>query len=74
MNFSKALNYLKRGGKITRKSWIKGKTKDDFWLELQVPERGEPAQPYISVVTANGHILMCHPEHIDILAEDWVEK
>ena len=70
MNFSKALKHLKQGGKITRKPWLK----DDSWLELQVPEKGEPGQPYIKIITANGQILMWYPEHIDILAKDWVKN
>lgn len=74
MNFSKALKHLKQGEKITRKLWIKDETKDDSWLELQVPIKGGPGQPYIGVTTANKQILMWYPEHVDILANDWVRN
>ena len=74
MNFSKALNHLKRGRKITRKTWVKDTTKGDCWLEIQNPKEGDVEYTYISVVTANGHTLWWQPEHVDLLAEDWIKR
>jgi hypothetical protein len=89
MNFSDALNELKKGKLICRSGWngkdmflflfkqegviIKHPYPDDY-----IPEKGEvigyDALPFIMMKTANSKCVPWLASQTDILADDWQER
>lgn len=76
MNFGKALDVLKSGGKVSREGWNGA----GLWLELQVPnELSKMTLPYIFISypltakTTPGAKVPWLASQTDMLAEDWVE-
>ena len=77
MNFSHALDELKRGNKIARSGW----NGVGLWLELQVPDQfSKMTLPYIYInypdnaKTTPGAKVPWLASQTDILAEDWTLK
>ena len=69
MNFSEALEALKRGESVTRRGW-NGK---GMWIALQRPtETSKMTLPYIYMSTAQGDLVPWLASQTDIFAEDWV--
>ena len=70
MNFSDALEHLKRGGKVSRSGW-NGK---GMWLAIQRPDaQSKMSLPYIYVSTVKGNLVPWIPGQVDIFADDWEE-
>jgi hypothetical protein len=70
LNFSGALDVIKRGGRVTREGW-NGKNQ---WIELQKPdENSKMSLPYIYIKTVGGDLAPWVASQTDILAEDWEE-
>lgn len=76
MNFSAALEHLKRGGKTARNGW-NGK---GLWLELERPdENSKMTLPYIFIsypddaINTPGARVPWLASQTDILADDWVQ-
>lgn len=68
MDFSKALELLKTGARITRTNW-NGK---GMWLALQVPDaNSKMTLPYIYMRTAQGDLVPWLASQTDLLALDW---
>lgn len=68
MNFGRAIDELKRGGKVCRDGW-NGK---GMWLALQVPdEHSKMGLPYIYMRTVDGKLVPWLASQTDMLAEDW---
>lgn len=66
--FGKALEFLKAGGRVSRKGW-KG-----MFIALQVPDKqSKMSLPYIYVKTVNNQWGPWLASQTDILAEDWIE-
>lgn len=69
LSFSKALEYLKSGGRITRSGW-NGK---GMWLKLQTPTSlSKMTLPYIYMKTADDNLVPWLASQTDLLAEDWL--
>lgn len=75
MNFGRALEVLKQGGKVARIGW-NGK---GMWLELQFPdEYSKMTLPYVylnypdNAVNTPGARVPWLASQTDLLAEDWV--
>lgn len=69
-SFSKALDLLKAGHRLSRLGW-NGK---GMWLELQRPDAySKMTLPYIYMKTANDNLVPWLASQTDMLAEDWVE-
>jgi hypothetical protein len=76
MNFGKALDTLKQGGKVQRTGW-NGK---GLWLELQTPDaHSKMTLPYIFInypndaVNTPGARVPWLASQTDVLADDWQE-
>ena len=68
-NFGEALKYLKRGMKVTKKSWHK----PGMYLELQVPDAHMKwTAPYIYITIDGTYRIPWHPSQADALEEDWM--
>lgn len=69
MDFSEALNTLKRGERMRRAEW----EHEGKWvaLEKSSTKDGVMTLPYIYMNTGQGHLFPWLPNHIDLLAEDW---
>ncbi|MCY9007185.1 MW1434 family type I TA system toxin [Peribacillus frigoritolerans] len=67
MDFGKALEVLKQGGKVTRTGFYN----ENIWIELQVPDtHSKMTKPYLYMVKYEDKFpvdLSCE----SILAEDW---
>jgi hypothetical protein len=61
VDFSQALNAMKRGGKVRRVVWSETR-----WIEI----RDDPL-PFICMTNLQGGILPWGALHDDLLAEDW---
>lgn len=69
MTFSEALEYLKRGVRVTREGW-NGK---GMWLALQRPdENSKMTQPYIYICPASSRLVPWVASQTDLLEEDWM--
>lgn len=84
MNFSEALEELKKGNAISRKIWIK----DDMYIFLigtDMSEEGiggwtftngvndnKTIQSFIAIRTNDWNVYPWNPSSIDLLSEDWV--
>ena len=67
-NFGEALKYLKRGFKVTKKSW----QKSGKYLELQVPdEHSKMTAPYIYITIDGNCRIPWYPSQAEMLEEDW---
>lgn len=66
MNFGAALEVLKSGGQVTRPDW------EDVWLDLFYLDT-QKSMSYIRLKTIHGDHVPWSPNHIDLLADDWVE-
>jgi len=69
LNFSQALEYLKKGELLRRSGW-NGK---GMYVELQVPdEHSKMSMSYLFIKTANNKLVpwVCSQE--DILSNDWI--
>lgn len=70
MDFGKAIETLKRGGRVSREGW-NGK---GMYLELQRPdEHSKMTLPYIWMWTACKNRVPWLASQTDVLAEDWSE-
>lgn len=68
MDFSKALEYVKKGDRVTREGW-NGK---GMWVELQTPtELSKMKRPYLFISIVGGELVPWVASHGDMLAEDW---
>lgn len=68
MNFSEALEELKKGNSVTRKNW-NGKGQQ---IKLQVPdENSKMTLPYIYIKTVQGDLVPWLASQTDLLSEDW---
>lgn len=68
MNFSEALDNIKKGGKLRRSGW-NGK---GMWICLQRPdEHSKMTLPYIFMRTAQGDFVPWLASQTDLLADDW---
>lgn len=77
MDFGKALEHLKKGGKVARHGW-NGK---GLWLELQVPDaHSKMTLPYVYLnypaklsQSYNGDRVPWLASQTDMLSDDWHE-
>lgn len=70
MNFSNALEYLKKGNRIYRTGW-NGK---GMHLALQAPdENSKMTLPYIFILTVHGDYVPWTASQTDIFSDDWEE-
>jgi hypothetical protein len=68
MNFGCAIEALKNGMKVTKKSWHKS----GMFLELQVPDsNSKMTASYIYITIDGNYRIPWHPSQADILEEDW---
>jgi len=68
MNFSEALDAVKKGSKIQRAGW-NGK---GMYVELQRPdEHSKMSLPYLYMKTADNNLVPWLISQTDALAEDW---
>jgi hypothetical protein len=68
MTFSRALEALKDGKKVSRNGW-NGK---GMWLALQTPtELSKMTLPYLYMSTVDGKLVPWLASQTDMLAEDW---
>lgn len=68
MNFGKAIEILKSGGKVARKGW-NGK---GMYIELQKPDdNSKMTRPYIFMKTADNEFVPWVASQTDMLANDW---
>lgn len=69
MDFGAAINQLKLGRRVTRRSW----GGNGMYLEMQVPDEGSKmTQPYIYMRTDTGCFVPWVASQMDMLADDWV--
>lgn len=69
MDFGKALQVLKDGGKVAREGW-NGK---NMHLGLQRPDaKSKMTLPYIFMFTADKQLVPWLASQTDMLSEDWV--
>jgi len=69
VNFSEALEALKKGHKVSRLGW-NGK---GMYLEAQYPdENSKIKQAYIYIVPGEEYIVPWVASQVDLFAEDWV--
>lgn len=69
-SFSKALDFLKAGHRVSRTGW-NGK---GMWLELQIPDAHSKMNlSYIYMKTATGDLVPWVASQTDLLANDWEE-
>lgn len=67
-NFGVALEYLKKGFKVTKKSWHK----EGMYLELQnSTELSKMTASYVYITIDNDYRIPWHPSQADMLEEDW---
>lgn len=67
--FGDAIKYLKRGMKVTKKSWHKS----GMYLELQKPDvHSKMTAPYIYITIDGDYRIPWHPSQADALEEDWI--
>ena len=68
-SFGDAIKYLKRGKRVTKKSWHKS----GMYLEMQVPDaHSKMTAPYIYITIDGDYRIPWHPSQADALEEDWV--
>lgn len=68
-SFGDAIKYLKRGMKVTKKSWHKA----GMYLELQEPDaHSKMTAPYIYITIDSDYRIPWHPSQADALEEDWI--
>lgn len=68
-SFGDAIKCLKRGLKVTKKSWHKS----GMYLELQKPDaHSKMTAPYIYITIDGDYRIPWHPSQADALEEDWV--
>lgn len=68
MNFSEALNDVKKGYAIQRSGW----SGDDLWVSLQSPdENSKMALPYLYIEYPDGRRCPWSASQTDLLADDW---
>lgn len=68
MNFSEALEELKKGFSIQRVGW-NGK---GMWIALQTPDRNSKmTRPYIYMSTVDHDLVPWVASQTDLLADDW---
>lgn len=68
-SFGDAIKYLKRGLKVTKKSWHKS----GMYLELQEPDSfSKMTAPYIYITIDGDYRIPWNPSQVDALEEDWV--
>ncbi len=66
MDFGAALERLKMGQRLARRSWMAE------YIELQRPtENSKMTLPYIYIRTAQGELVPWIAPQTDLLAEDW---
>ena len=70
MNFSGALNQIKKGEKAYRVNWAKEKV----FIYLDKRFGGSDVNPTIVIRTANGTLSAWLPSSDDLLSEDWSIK
>lgn len=69
LNFGEALDYLKKGSKVSRKGW-NGKGQ---YIELQTPtELSKMKKPYLFICPVDGELVPWLASQTDLLAEDWM--
>lgn len=67
MNFSLALEELKKDNKVTEKSWHK----EGMYLELQNPNNlSKMTAPYVYTIIDHDYRIPWHTSQSDILEED----
>lgn len=70
MDFGRALDVLRAGGRVTREGW-NGK---GMWLALQVPDaHSKMTLPYIYMSTVTGDLVPWLASQSDLVAADWLE-
>lgn len=68
LTFGQAIEALKRGSRVTKKSWHK----EGMFLELQKPDKySKMTAPYIYITIDNDYRIPWHPSQADVLEEDW---
>ena len=68
MDFGKALEHLRDGGRVTRSGW-NGKGQ---FIELQSPDKdSKMTLPYIFIRTVQAHLVPWLASQTDLLASDW---
>lgn len=71
LNFSEALNELKKGLRVTRMGWNGA----GMYIELQTPtETSKMKRPYIFMSPVDGQLVPWVASQTDLLAEDWIIK
>lgn len=71
LNFSEALNELKKGLRVTRMGWNGA----GMHIELQTPtETSKMKRPYIFMSPVDGQLVPWVASQTDLLAEDWIIK
>ena len=66
--FEIALAYLKKGFKVTKKSWHK----EGMYIQLQKPtELSKMTGEYLYITIDNEYKNPWHPSQADMLEEDW---
>lgn len=70
LSFSKALNILKSGRKVSREGW-NGKGQ---YIEMQNPDiNSKMTEPYLYIKTVDGGLVPWLASQTDLLADDWYE-
>ena len=68
LNFSKALDQMKAGHRVTRKTW----ESRGLWVAIQRPDvMSKMTEPYIFMKRLDNSMVPWTPTQSDILAEDW---
>lgn len=67
--FSIALEYLKKGYKVSKKSWHK----EGMYIQMQKPTKeSEMTGSYLYITIDNDYRNPWHPSQADMLEDDWV--
>jgi hypothetical protein len=76
MNFSEALNLIKKGKHVQRAGW-NGKNMYlfyiDYWTYTNGVNDNYPNLPFIAMKTADNKVVPWLASQTDILAEDWIK-
>ncbi|NFD56113.1 DUF2829 domain-containing protein [Clostridium botulinum] len=66
--FDEAIKYLKRGFKLTKKSWHK----EGMFIQMQVPDENSKMRGAYLYITIDHYLNPWHPSQADMLEDDWM--
>lgn len=66
--FNEAIKYLKRGLKLTKKSWHK----KGMYVQMQVPDEYSKMRGCYLYITIDDYLNPWAPSQADMLEEDWI--